>query len=459
MAITGLVRPPGPAEREIGIRGRVSPANGDAPRPGETATAYRPAYAVYVLLLLLAASTLSNADRHVFSVLLPAIREEFQLTNAAIGLIAGPGFIIPYVLLTMPLARLADRWSARPVLAGAVAFWSIASAFCGLASTAWQLALGRIAVGAGEAGGGPPAQSLVAMLFTRRRNVAMGMLSAGVYLGILVGLTGGAAIAVIWGWRVAFLALAAPGLPLALLIWLTAPRQGTPGKSPEADTSLSSVLRRCLATRSLLLLSLGMGIFTIFGYAGAIWMPSYFVQSHGMSMIEAGTWLGLGSAMGGVLGSFAGGAIVDALVPRDQRWQLRVPAAGLLLAFPLLAATFLLPGGSGVMILGHQVPLVALLSVVTSFLSSLWAGPSYAAVARLVRPGDRAQAIGLLVIVLNVTGSLFGPPVAGIVSDILTPRFGVEALRYSLLAMSMLVVIGGLVYWRAAAHYRSEIIA
>jgi MFS family permease len=218
------------------------------------------------------------------------------------------------------------------------------------------------------------------------------------------------------------------------------------------------VVRHCLCIRSLVLLSFGMGIFTIFGYAAAIWMPSYFMLSHGMSMIEAGAWLGVGAAIGGVVGSLAGGAIVDALVPRDKRWQLRVPAAGLLLSFPLLAAMFLLPGGAEMRIAGHSVPLIAPISLLSSFLTSLWAGPSYAAVARLVPTAMRAQAIGLLVIVLNATGSLLGPLIAGLVSDILTPRFGTEALRYSLLMMSTLVVVGGLVIWRASHYYRSEIL-
>ncbi len=441
----------GPFERTFKATFSSEEADASPPR--------RPVYALYVLVLLIAACALSNADRHVFAVLLPAIREEFGLSNAVIGLIAGPGFFIPYLLFTLPLARLADRRSRRMVLAGAVAFWSVASAFCGLAANAWQLALGRIGVGMGEAGGGPPSQSMVATLFSKRRSIAMGALAAGVSLGILIGMTGGAAIAARWGWRAAFLTLAAPGLPLALLIWLTGPRRRKPLEAaPQSQDTLLMVVRHCLRIRSLVLLSFGMGIFTIFGYAAAIWMPSYFMLSHGMSMMEAGAWLGVGAAIGGVVGSLAGGAIVDALIPRDKRWQLRVPAAGLLLSFPLLAAMFLLPGGAEVRIAGQGVPLIAPISLLSSFLTSLWAGPSYAAVARLVPTAMRAQAIGLLVIVLNATGSLLGPPIAGLVSDMLTPRFGVEALRYSLLTMSILVVVGGLVFWRASHYYRSEML-
>lgn len=427
--------------------------------PHETPAARSSAYAIYVLILLLMASMLSNADRHVLSVLLPSIKREFGLSDGVIGLIAGPAFIVPYVLCTMPLARLADRWSRRSVLAGAIAFWSLATAFCGLATNTWQLVVGRLTVGMGEAGGAPPSQSLVASLFSKRRTLAMGVLASGTYFGILLGMTGGGVIADQWGWRAAFLVLALPGIPVALLIWLTGPRRRKqPAAQATAQDSVMNVLRRCLRIRSLVLLSLGMGIYVIYGYAGAIWLPSYFTLSHGMSMTEAGMWLGIGAAAGGITGSLASGAIVDALLPRDQRWQLWVPAAGILLSCPLLVLMLILPGGAAVSLGGHAVPLVAVIGVTTSFLSSLWMGPSYAALARLLPLEMRGQAVGLLVIVINVMGSMLGPPIAGLVSDLLAGPFGAESLRYSLLAMTLLVLIGGLIVWRAAAHYKAEMI-
>lgn len=419
----------------------------------------RPAYAIYMLVLLVFASMLSNADRQVVAVLLPAIKAEFGLSNAMLGLIAGPAFIVPYVLFTMPLARLADRWSRRSVLAGAIFVWSMASAACGLATSATQLIMGRLVVGMGEAGGGPPSQSLVATLFDKRRSLAMGVLSSGVYFGILLGLAGGALLAAYGGWRMAFLALAAPGVPLALLIWWTGPRRAKAVSRTALPTdSVRTVLSHCLSIRSLLLLSIGMGLFNIFGYGAATWLPSYLTLSHGMSVVEAGTWMGFSAAGGGILGSLASGAIVESLLPRDQKWQLRVPAAGLLLSFPLFLIIFTLPNGAAISVLGLSLPTVALLMLATGFLNALWMGPSYAALARVVPPHLRSQAIGLLAVIINVMGSLVGPPAAGIVSDAFSARFGPESLRYSLMTMSVLAVIGGAMIWRAASHYPSDMV-
>jgi MFS family permease len=408
------------------------------------------AYAVYFLVILLLANTLSYADRHLFAILLPAIKADFGASDGVMGLIAGPGFIVSYILLTMPLARLADRWSRRRVLALSAATWSLATGLCGYAAGLWHLTAARVIVGVGEAGGMPPSQSMLADLFSeRRRTTAMGVLSSGTYLGILLGLAGGAAIASAWGWRAAFWTLALPGIPVALLLWFTGPRRSTAKAAKSADSagagSMLSVVQLCWRIPSLRFLAIGMGVFNIYGYAGAIWMPAYFMRSHGMTMLESGAWLGIGAAAGGVLGSFASGAIVDALIPRDRRWQLRVPAAGFLISFPLFLIMLMLPGGASVALLGQNIPAVALLSLITAFLSSLWMGPSFAAASRL------------LVVIINVLGSAMGPLIAGAVSDLFTARLGEEALRYSLLAMSGLTALGGLIFWRAASHYPRDL--
>ena len=208
---------------------------------------------------------------------------------------------------------------------------------------------------------------------------------------------------------------------------------------------------------SLRLLALGMGVYNIYGYAGAVWIPTYFMRSHGMTMLEAGAWLGIGAAIGGIAGSFASGAIVDALVPRNQRWQLRIPAIGFLISFPLTVIMFTLPGGAALHLMGQQVPWVAILSIFTAFLASLWMGPSFSAAARLAPPELRTQAIAMLVVIINLVGSMIGPVVAGSVSDLFTARFGEEALRYSMLLISLLMVLGGVIFWAASRSYARDL--
>jgi predicted MFS family arabinose efflux permease len=417
-------------------------------------------YPVYILALLVLLNTLSSADRHLFSILIPAIKSDFGASDGLLGLIGGPGFIVSYVLCSMPLARLADRWSRRGVIALSAMLWSGATAACGLTANVAQLAVARTVVGVGEAGGLPPSQAMLATLFGEsRRSAVMGVLASGTHFGLVVGLLGGAAIAAQWGWRTAFFCLAMPGFPLALLLWCTGPnrKRGNAPQPRAASIGVWAALRQCWAIKSLRFLAIGVGTFNIFGYAGAVWMPAFFMRSHGMSVVQAGAWLGLGAAIGGIAGSLASGVAADRLLRFDPQWQLRLPAMAFLLAFPINIAVFTLPGGAGFSVGGLHVPGVACLSILNAFLLASWAGPAFAAAAGLVEPAMRAQATAMIVVVINVIGSTVGPSLGGAVSDLLSGLAGSESLRLGLLAMSSLTVAGGLVLWRAAIHYPSDL--
>src|ERR1700694_3499214 len=78
----------------------------------------------YVLGVLTVVYALNFLDRTIFNVLIEPIKKEFALSDTAIGLLAGFGFVLMYSLLGMPIARLADRISRRNIIAVGLAFWS-----------------------------------------------------------------------------------------------------------------------------------------------------------------------------------------------------------------------------------------------------------------------------------------------------------------------------------------------
>ena len=81
----------------------------------------------------------------------------------------------------------------------------------------------------------------------------------------------------------------------------------------------------------------------IFAYAVLVWIPSYLVRSHDMSIIDVGLWYGVPSALGGIIGSILSGIIVDRLAVKDPKFQLLVPAMGFLVAGPLYMMQMLWP--------------------------------------------------------------------------------------------------------------------
>jgi sugar phosphate permease len=89
----------------------------------------------YVLGLLTVVYALNFLDRTIFNVLIEPIKKEFALSDTTMGLLAGLGFVLFYSLLGIPIARLADRFNRRNIVAIALAFWSAASAMPGTPAT------------------------------------------------------------------------------------------------------------------------------------------------------------------------------------------------------------------------------------------------------------------------------------------------------------------------------------
>lgn len=414
-------------------------------------------YVIYVVILLTLSNILSYADRQVFAILLPSIKNEFQASDAVLGLLGGPAFMVAYVLFSLPLAALADRTSRRAVLAFSVMTWSAATAWCGMASSILQLTIGRIGVGIGEAGGSPPAQSLISSTVSaRNRSLALGVFTTGTYFGVVAGMWGGAALDSAIGWRDTFLVLAAPGVVIALLIYTTLPRR-TGQLAVAASQSMLSVIRYCWAIRSLRCIMLGAGIMNIFTFGLSVWMPSYLMRSHGLTLMEAGFWNGVTAALGGIIGSLAGGYFADRFSEKNNKSQMLIPAIGMFCAAPFFAMQLLWPVDWVWVFRGEVVPLVALLTLPASFFMGLWMPAAFGAIQNLVRAEFRAQAAACLIVVLFLLGGTIGPIFTGFVSDYLSPIMGDEALRYAMLSSIVTLLMGGGVFLWGAGYYPKDL--
>src|SRR5205823_1650782 len=89
-------------------------------------------------------------------------KRDLKVSDTQISLLYGLSFAFFYVLVALPIARLADRSNRRNIVGLAVGFWSLATAACGLARGFPQLIAARLGVGAGEAALSPSCSSLCA---------------------------------------------------------------------------------------------------------------------------------------------------------------------------------------------------------------------------------------------------------------------------------------------------------
>ena len=120
-----------------------------------------------VLFLLFLVYTFSFIDRQILVILAEPIKAEFDLKDWELGFLTGTAFALFYATLGLPIARLADRWHRVNIIVIALTLWSAMTALCGAANNFFQLAAARVGVGIGEAGGSPPAVSLISSYFGR----------------------------------------------------------------------------------------------------------------------------------------------------------------------------------------------------------------------------------------------------------------------------------------------------
>ncbi|BBC71843.1 MFS transporter [Altererythrobacter sp. B11] len=188
----------------------------------------------YALTLVSAAQAMSLLDRQILSILAPSIRADLNIGDAELGLLYGTVFALFYALFSLPLGRLVDGWIRTRLLAVCLAAWSVAAGLAAFASGFTLLAVSRLGVGIGEGATQPAANSIIFDEFPReRRGTAMAAMGIAVSLGLGLSMTLGGVVAQWWdtryaaggaplgfsGWQFAFLVAAAPGLPLAWLIW------------------------------------------------------------------------------------------------------------------------------------------------------------------------------------------------------------------------------------------------
>lgn len=426
-----------------------SPAIPAAPaQPGELSTNYK----IYALGLLVLVYISNYADRILLGILLPAIKAEFGLTDTELGFLHGTAFAIFYATLGVPIAIYADRGNRKLVIVAATAMWSAMTAMCGLAQTYWQLVFARIGVGVGEAGSNPPSHSIISDLFTLKyRGTALAIFSQGVSLGIVVGLYGGAQIAEAYGWRVAFYALGLPGVVIALLVLFTLvePRRGaSEARALSANVpTFGETLRFIASQPSLMHILMGSTLATLVGYSGVLWWPSFIMRSHGLSPADMSAFLALVFGLGSGFGIFLGGYLSDYFGRRDVKLMPRIVTFAILGGLPFGAAIYLVDNST----------MVFLLIGIPAAAGGMYLGPSLAMVQSLVAVRMRTVASALFLFIINLIGMGLGSVVIGGMSDALTPTYGQDALRYTLLIVMVFNFWAAYHYWRAGRFMETDL--
>lgn len=378
-------------------------------RAAETAPDHLSGPKFYTFLVtILLVNMFCQIDRILPFILAEAIKSELQLTDTHIGLLTGAAFAVCYTLLSLPIARLADRGSPRLVLVLCIVVWSAMTALGGLAASFLLLAASRFGVAVGEAGAIPSAHALIARKAPPdRRGLALGLFSMGIPLGTMVGFAAGGAIADTVGWRVALIGAGALGGAIAILALIvigpTRPiAVASKDASPFLRTSLD--LLALPAFRWLIISGVALGFASAPFYA---FSAPFLIRTHGFSASEVGLAFGLLQGAMGILGTLLGGRLFDRAVAAGRGRLLGAQALLLLIAAATTAAGLFAPVGW-----------ISIALFVPGMLSFAFLLPAAFGAAHLVAgEGRQALASSLLLIASGLLGPALAPLFVGLVSD------------------------------------------
>lgn len=423
-----------------------SPRDTAALEPTATHRATRAWAAVAVLALV---GTLNYVDRFLPGVLAEPIKQDLALSDTAIGVINGFGFLIVYAVLGIVIARFADRGIFGAVIAGCLTLWGSMTMLGGAVQSGLQLALTRVGVAVGEAGSTPAAHAYVARNFVpEKRSAPLAVITMSIPLASAASLLGGGLLAESMGWRMAFVVMGGISVLLApLVLWVVGIRQRLPTPPPQGRAAVPNwwdLLRK----PSFLAMVGGTALVSAAGYSLTTFAPAFLMRTRGMSIGEVGVEYGLATGLLGVLGLIVVGRIADRLATRDPRWLLWIV---------VILITALLPASVSAFVVESRTWCVWLLAL-AYVIGTAYLAPSIAAVQRLVLPEQRATASAIFLF-FNATLGAVGPFLTGVISDALTSELGPQALGRALLILvpSMQLVAVGC-YAVAAHRFRRDIV-
>ncbi|WP_254849032.1 MFS transporter [Mycobacterium sp. GA-1841] len=407
----------------------------------------RRAWAAVALLTLV--GTLNYVDRFLPSVLAEPIKHDLALSDTAIGVINGFGFLIVYAVLGIAVARVADRGAFGAVIAACLTLWGGMTMLGGAVQSGFQLALTRVGVAVGEAGSTPAAHAYVARNFAPERRAApLAVITFAIPLASGASLIGGGLLAENLGWRTAFVVMGACSVAFApLVLLMVGTRQSLPTpppRQPGTPVRWWDLLRK----PSFLAVVGGTACISAAGYSLTTFSPAFLMRTRSMSLSEVGWEYGLATGGAGVLGLLIVGRLADRLAVRDARWLLWIVVATTALLLPASVLAFTVESRAAC------VWFLALSYVIgTAYLA-----PSIAAIHRLVPHEHRATASAIFLFFNAVLGSV-GPFVTGVISDALTADLGVQALgRALLILVPALQLLAMGCYFAAARWYRRDIV-
>jgi predicted MFS family arabinose efflux permease len=365
----------------------------------------------YALAILFAVNMMNFFDRQIIASVSKPIIDEWQLTDAQMGLM-GTAFIWIYAVVGVPFGIWADRGSRKKLLSFAVTVWSLFTAASGLAWNYWAMFLARMGVGVGESGCSPAGNSLIGDLYpASKRGKAIAIFMLGLPIGIFLSNMLSGIIAKAYGWRMTFLVATIPGLILAVLaLRIKEPKRGA-SEAVKAASEKRGFLQyfQVLAIPTMWWIILSGALHNFNAYTVNSFIPLYLGRHHGLDIRQANFIAAVVLGAVGVVGLIIGGWLADWSRKRDPRGRMVVAALALLVSTPCVYLAIGMPKGdltSFMILMGFGWMLIYVYYVTV-----------YPAIQDVVAPNLRGSAMALYFFGMYFLGGAYGTWITGALSD------------------------------------------
>jgi len=431
------------------------------------------------LVALAAVLALDGADRTALGALAPALMAEFNIGNAAIGLLAS-AFAIVGALAIVPIGILTDRSRRITILVVCIVVWCAAM---GIAAAAWSFALlfaARVTLGVLTAAGGPPVTSIVGDLFPADvRGRVLGWVKSGELVGAGAGFLIAGVVVLLTSWRGVFAVLAVLGVVVAVAVSrVPEPRRGgendVPGEEErgiDAPTRLHELVEQqdvepkdelvldgdpselplrpameyVFKVKTVVMIIAASALGDVFFTALQVFGVLFLVGQFGISVSEASILIPL-VGLGGFVGVLGGGRLGDRLIQRGVlTGRIHLGAWSYLAASLLLAPVFLVSS------LAVALPFLV---VAGAFLTAPIA-PLEAARLDVIHPQLRGRTESARMIA-RVAAQASAPLLFGVLSSALGAT-STEGLQLAFLALLPLLALSSVCLMVAARHYPEEV--
>ena len=420
----------------------------------------RAGYSAVVVMTL--AQVFAFIDRQIPAMLVEPIKQDFNLNDSQIALLGGAAFSIFYAIMALPIGYAVDRYKRVNVLGTGIFVWSLMTTLAGLANSFGRLFGARIGVAVGEAVMAPVSVSLVSDYFPQnKQGKPMGIITAGVYIGIGATLIGGGylidyltdiggitipGIGYFKPWQATFLVVGIPGILISFAAFmLHEPRRLGLAQTPEKDPKSINIFSHLIKNKSTLIpMFAGLIFMALIFYSFTFWAPSMMVRTHGLSLTEVGFSLGIITIISSILGTISSGAVVDYLRSKG-RTDAPIRTA-------MFACIFAMPAICLAPLVENVVAAWMLIGVYLFFISS-FAPIGLLAVSGVSSNEVKGQMAAVHAFLMMAFGLSLGPQITAFFTDFILQDESKLGLAVSLTG-GLVLPIAAVCFWMSLKRYR-----